>query len=166
MDIDTFKATIAQNMLLDASRYTVRISGPIGALTKEQGLMCSGVVLPGRGFGTADKYTHGPIRKVPYAEIYDDISTTFYLTEKMDVHEYFNKWQTLIGGDDYYIAYYHDFIGSVIIEVENKRDETQAVYELFEAYPVSMTPIELGYALGGRVTEFTVNWSYHHFEKK
>lgn len=166
MDISAFKSVIAGNPLLDASRYSVRITGPPGALNQELTALCSAVTLPGRGFGTTDKYNHGPIRKVPYAELYDDVSTTFYMTVSMDLHDFFNQWQELIAGSDYYIAYYHDFIGSVIIEVEDKKEVRRASYELFEAYPVSISPIEFGYALGGRISEFTVNWAYHHFEKK
>jgi hypothetical protein len=166
MDIQAFKTVIDKNSLLDATRYTVNISGPVGPLRSDFTTLCNAATLPGRGFGTADKYNHGPIRKVPYAELYDEVSTTFYMTTSMELHEYFNQWQELIGGEQYYIAYYHDIIGSVIINVEDKQDRRMATYELFEAYPSSISPLDFGYALGGRVTEFTVNWAYHHFERK
>jgi len=166
MNISGFKSVIAKNPILDASRYKVLITGPAGTLKQDFSVLCSAVQLPGRGFSTVDKYNHGPIRKVPYAELYDDVSTTFYMTADMNLHEYFNAWQELIAGADYYMAYYHDFIGSVIIEVEDKQDNLKASYELFEAYPISISPIEFGYNLGGRITEFTVTWAYHHFEKR
>lgn len=166
MNIEDFKATIAANNLLDPTRYTVRISGPIGPLNRDLSLLCSAVTLPGRGFSTIDRYHHGPIRKVPYSELYDEVSTTFYVTEKMDHHSYFNEWQLLIAGEDYYLGYYNDIIGSVIIETENKQDRKTASYELFEAYPLTISPITLAYSSVGVVPEFTVTWAYHHFEKR
>lgn len=166
MNIDGFKATIKANDLLDSSRYTVQILGPIGGLTMDEQTLCSSCSIPGRGFSTVEKYTHGPIRKVPYAELYDDITTTFYMPTKMGIHDFFNQWQILIGGESYYIGYYDDIIGSVIIVIEDKKGNDVAIYELYEAYPISISPIELAYDRGEQISEFTVTWAYHHYEKK
>lgn len=168
VNIDGFKAVMARNPLLDLSRYSVTISGPqkIGPMNPDHEILCSVASVPGRGFSSTDKYTHGPIRKVPYAEMYDEVSTTFYMTNNMAIHSYFDMWQTLIGGEDYYMAYYDDIIGSVVLSIEDKEYNIRAQYELFEAWPSSIGPIEMGYANGNRIAEFTVNWAYHHFERK
>lgn len=167
MNIDAFKANIIKKPLLDPTRYTVRISGPVGALSRELTLNCSSVVIPGRSFATTERFDHGPIRKVPYSEIYNDVETTFYVTDTLEEHEFFNRWQELIGGSTSYgLAYYANIIGSVRIEIENKQDKKTAEYELFEAYPMSISPIELGYNLTGMVQLFRVTWAYHHMERR
>ncbi len=84
----------------------------------------------------------------------------------MAIYDYFLKWQKLIGGEDYYIGYYKDIIGSLIINIENKQDNIVGTYELFEAYPTSVSQVDLGYANVGIVPVVNVNWAYHHFEKK
>lgn len=167
MNIDNFKANVIAKPLLDPTRFTVRISGPVGALSRELTLYCSNVQLPGRGFATTERFDHGPIRKVPYSELYDDVSTTFYVTDDLEEHAFFNKWQELIGGQGSFgVAYYADIIGSVVIQVQNRMDQKTAEYELFEAYPISISTIELSYDMTNVVQVFTVNWAYHHFERK
>lgn len=166
MNIDQFKSIIDSKGLLDPTRYTVNIVGPLGGLGQDLSVLCSSVTLPGRGFSTADKYTHGPNRKVPYAELFDDVQTSFYITRQLDVYNYFIKWQEFIGGKDFYVAYYKDLIGSVIINVEDRKDSAIASYELFEAWPKSVSNIELSYGATGIVPILTVSWAYHHFEKK
>lgn len=167
MNIDKFKSTIAENDLLDSSKFRVIILGPIGMpLTEGESMLCSQVSVPGRGFSTVEKYNHGPIRKIPYAELYDDITTTFYMPTNMRIHEYFSDWQVLIGGDQYYMAYYDDIIGTVSIIVEDKAGNEAAIFELYEAYPISISPVELGYDRGEQISEFTVTWAFHHYERK
>jgi hypothetical protein len=165
MFIDAFKAVIAKNNPLDPSRYNVAIISPLGPLDLDYTMMCNRVTVPGRSFGTADKYTHGPNRKVPYAELYVDINTSFYVDEMMNIRKYFEDWQEFIGGDDYYMKYYNEIIGSVIINVENHLGIHTAKYELFEAYPVGISTTELAYSEQNVVPEFTVSWAYHHFER-
>ena len=168
MDIEGFKAALVKDDLLDPSRFAVQISGPAGipGLSVEQALMCSNVSIPGRGFSTVEKYNHGPIRKVPYAELYDDITTTFYMPTSMSIHEYFDQWQIKIGGPNYFMGYYDDIIGTMNIVVQDKKDYQVAIYEIYEAYPISISPVELGYDKGEQIAEFTVTWAYHHFERK
>jgi hypothetical protein len=166
MNITKFKANVAANPFLDATRYTVFIGGPAGWLTEEISLNCSSVDLPGRGFSTVEQYHHGPIRKVPYAELYTDVTTEFYATDSLEERKFFNDWQLLIAGEDYYFSFYKDFVGSVQINTQNKMDQTINKIELIEAWPMEISQIQLGYTQEGLVPVFSVVWAYHHWENK
>lgn len=166
MNISTFKANVASNPFLDATRYTVQIVGPAGTLSQSLSMNCSNVELPGRGFSTVEQYHHGPIRKVPYAELYDDVTTEFYATDSLTERKFFNDWQLLIAGEDYYFAYYKDFVGSVVINTQNKMDQNVNKIELIEAWPMNISQIQLGYTEEGIVPVFSVVWSYHHWENR
>lgn len=169
LGIDYIKATINKNPLLDPTKFSVSIVGPAGLATMPRDIqtLCNAATLPGRGFGTVERYNHGPIRKIPYSELYDDVSTTFYLDQYLTSYNYFNAWQELIGGKETYdIAYYNDFIGSVIISTEDKTQSVINRYELFEAYPINITPIEMAFDKTDVVEVFTVTWAFHHFERK
>lgn len=165
MNISDFKANVSRNPFLEASRYNVVITGPVGILSYDLSLYCSTCTLPGKGFSTVEQYHHGPIRKVPYSELYDDVTTNFYETEHLDVKEFFNNWHLRISDDSYYFAFYKDIIGTVKINIENKRGYKTTGITLIEAYPINVGEIELAYSEDGAIPVLPVQWAFHHWEK-
>lgn len=65
-----------------------------------QGLVCSSVNLPGRGFATADQSIYGFERKVPYFNTYNSLQCTFvspFNKQGKNIgYDFFQKWQNLI----------------------------------------------------------------------
>lgn len=170
LSIDTLKAAINKHPLLDPSKYQVQITGPNGSMDRDLLVMCSKAVIPGRGFSTVDKYHHGPIRKVPYQEIYDQAVFSFYETQDMKEKKFFDEWQAKMGGagdfTSYFIGWYEDIIGTVTVMTLDKRGKVTSETTLYEAYPVSIGETTLSYAAGGEIPTLEVTFIYHHHEKK
>lgn len=167
MLIDIFKASVAANPIMDPARFTVSISGPAGIYNRIMQLNCSAVNIPGKGYSTTDLIHEGPIRKMPYEELYDDVVTTFYVTENMVEQNYFIEWMEKISGKETYdLGWYRDFVGSVIIETQNKWHMPWTKFELIEAYPVAISDVQLSYSAGEEIPTIDVTWSYHHWERR
>jgi hypothetical protein len=169
LSISNLKAAITKFPLLDPTKYQVTITGPKGTLDRDISLLCNSVILPGRGFSTAEKYHHGPIRKVPYAELYEDAQLTFYETSSMEEKHYFDEWQSLISGankDGYFIGWYQDIIGTVSIMTINKKGVAMTETTLYEAYPVSIGDTKLSYEETDTISVFSVTFAYHHWTSK
>lgn len=138
-------------------------------MDRELLVLCSKAVLPGRGFSTVDKYHHGPIRKVPYAELYDEAVFSFYETQGMKEKKFFDEWQRKIGSaggeDSYYIGWYEDIIGTVTVMTLDKRGNTTTETTLYEAYPVSISESTLSYEAGNELPQLNITFTFHHWEK-
>ncbi len=62
-------------------------------------LRCESVQLPGMGFATIDgppAFGYGPIEAIPYGAIFDDITCTFLVDARGDVHRFFYMWMNSI----------------------------------------------------------------------
>lgn len=167
LSINALKASLQQFPLLDLSKYKVYITGPIGMLQEQISLRCSSVTLPGRSISTTERFHHGPIRKIPYAEIYDDVQMSFIASDTLEERRFFGSWQTLIGGgDSYNMAWYSDIIGTVQINTLDKQGRVTSSTTLYEAFPMTIDAIQLDYTAGDQLPLFNVTFAYHHWESK
>lgn len=167
LSIKELKASLSKYPLLDLSKYEVMITGPLGTLDREISLRCTSVVLPGRGFSTTELFTHGPVRKIHYMELYDDIQLSFIASDVLKERDFFNQWQRLMSGNaSWNMAWYEDIIGTVVINNLDKQGKVKTSTTLFEAYPVSMDPLTFDYTAGDQLPLFNVSFSYHHWEVK
>ena len=89
--IDTILAHVKDNTLLEPNRYELMITGPI-FIPKRILLNCHRCSIPTLSVGTFDHSVIGPTRKFPNAEIYDELSTSFYLNEYVGEVAVMNTW--------------------------------------------------------------------------
>lgn len=62
-------------------------------------LRCDSVQLPGMGFATIDgppSLGYGPIEAIPYGAVFDDITCTFLVDARGDIHKFFYNWMNAI----------------------------------------------------------------------
>lgn len=167
LSIKELKASLSKYPLLDLSKYEVMITGPLGTLDREISLRCTSVVLPGRGFSTTELFTHGPVRKIHYMELYDDIQLSFIASDVLKERDFFNQWQRLMSGNaSWNMAWYEEIIGTVVINNLDKQGNVKTSTTLFEAYPISMDPLTFDYTAGDQLPLFNVSFTYHHWEVK
>lgn len=167
LSIENLKASLQAFPLLDLSKYMVMITGPNGTLNQQLTTRCSSATLPGRSIATTERFHHGPIRKIPYSEIYDDVSLTFIASDTLEERAFFNEWQRLIGGQESYnIAWYEDIIGTVSIHTLDKQGAFKTTTVLYEAYPITIDALTFDYTSGDQVPLLNVTFAYHHWELK
>jgi hypothetical protein len=104
---DEFKSQITTG-LASPSTWTLKLGGgkekTIGT-SPEAGLdeihrdlefLCNQAVIPGRHFATNEINIYGPIRKMPYQSIYDDLQVSIYCRTEMKERAFFEAWQKMI----------------------------------------------------------------------
>ncbi len=167
ISISSIMSKVKSKGFLDPTKYQVMITGPLGTLGQDDSIYCSATSLPGRSVGTVERYDHGPIRKVPYAEIYADLSLTFMCSGNMTEHKFFDLWQTFcVGGDDFYLPYYDDIVGNIRLNLIDKQGSITMTMEAREAWPVMLSEVQLGYDEMGTVPKFSVDFAYHSWTSK
>jgi len=72
----------------------------LGDFPKELSFLCNQAVVPGRHFATNEINTNGPIRKMPYQSIYDDLQISIYCRTEMKERHFFEAWQKTIHSNE------------------------------------------------------------------
>ena len=144
--------------------YTVEIGGS-ASLSPEDKIMlnCNTVSLP----NLALNYEEGPWISTPHKRLYGEIMFTFQISEDFAELEYFDKWFRQVGwNEDGHFAYHNDYVRDIIIRNYSRTNKIILTTKMFDAYPVSIDAISLGYANNSTTTPLAVKcgYWYHKYE--
>lgn len=110
-------------------------------------LFCDTAQLPGLNINTAQIRTFGEIREMPYEFNYEPITLTFYVDSQMYVKKMFDNWINSIQlGDTRKMEYYDNYVTPMKIFVQDTSERNRYVVELFEAYPKTVSAVNMDYA--------------------
>ncbi len=162
-NIDKIISHISKNPLLEPNRYEVIIVGP-NVINQEMTMNCHRCHIPGHSIGSFDHSIIGPKRKIPNEELYEELSTSFYVSRNMNEITTINNWIQMVGGYVFYrMEYYHDIVGEMQINIYDPTEKEVANVKFHECYPVGISEFELSY-VGQVPADVTVNWAYHTFQ--
>lgn len=164
MNITEFIGNIRKHPLLIPNRYKVHVTGPLIAPTNLT-LNVTSLSIPNRSVATMDRYIKGPSTKVPYVEIFDDLTITFRLSADMVERAFFDQWIDFMGGQFYSAAYFDDIKGKIIIEVYHLNDQKMRTYEFFDVFPLSVSETSMSED-SEEIATSTVQFAYHHYESQ
>lgn len=141
-----FIAEIKTQGLARTNRFLVQLSPPGAdpAAVRKTLLFCEKAALPGINYATTQVRTFGELRETPYDKLFDPITLTFHVDRHFIVKSIFDDWMNLIQNPvTRTFNYYNRYTTDIVIQVQDLEDK--ATYEvcLYEAYPKSMTMINL-----------------------
>lgn len=125
-------------------------------------LNCESTQLPGIAFTQSERTTYGPVIKYPHKASYIEQPLGFYCSEDMRERIFFDLWfSMMMNRDSHDINFYNEYKSTVYVsQLDYNSEKTMYRVKFEDAYPASMTPIELGYANDNQVQRFTVQFNY------
>ena len=151
MNISDFVTQIGKSGLARSNRYSLEMVLPATNYSdndyRKMLLLCESVQLPGLNLNTAQIRTFGEIREMPYEMNYDPVTFTFYVDGDMIIKGIFDQWiQSINIGNTRNFNYYKNYISDTVkIMVEDLTDNVKYIVTLYEVYPKTVTPIQMGY---------------------
>ena len=153
MEISKFVSQIGPSGLARTNRYSVILSTPPSVQTQfslnlpKILLFCDTLNLPGLNVNTAQIRTFGEVREIPYEFNYDAVNMTFYVDGAMEVKGFFDAWiKSVQQGERRTFNYYNQYICSQMqIYVEDLANKARYAVELYEVFPKTVSPIQMGY---------------------
>ena len=147
--IDRFKASVLRTGLARAARYEVvihppplltQLYGDISNLTRNVGISCDTIALPGHDLNThSAKYGTGLAKEMVTGHKFEGtIAATFYLDTEMKTKMFFDAWQQLaVHPETNKVSYYKDYIGSMdIFQLGSKNEPKKTnVREQYGVHP-------------------------------
>ena len=112
---DEFKATAFPDDIALACNFMMRIpTDSLGGEFKDLeylSFLCNQTVIPGRHFSTNEYTTHGPVRRMPYQSIYDQLEVSIFCSSSLRERKFFDWWQNRIQNDkDYKWNYFKSYV--------------------------------------------------------
>lgn len=133
-------------------------------------LFCESASLPGRQVATNDFYTGMKNIKKPYAYMNDDVTLTFNLTNDYYMYNYFKTWIDSIfpyKGDTRAVAYKRDYATDLVIQQLGNNDWVPVKsIVLKNAYPVTMSSVNLSNASENQVVQISITFTYDDWEEQ
>lgn len=173
-NVNNMVSSLNKTGLAKASHFEVFISGGGDIETeRELSYRAETVDVPGRSLSTVEhKFkNYGPINKVPYGQIYGDVTVQFLVSQDMREKEYFEIWQEKMvgtgafseGESQYNVKYFDDYAGTVEIRQYGSHGQLHSIHTLNQAYPIIVNPITMGWAEEGAV-RLGVTFSYKNYK--
>lgn len=171
MKISQFMTQVAPGMA-PTNRFTVLMTPPPTAMVGIGGgntnlqkvlLFCDTAQLPGLNLNTAPIRTFGEVREMPYEFNFEPITMTFYVDADLYVKKMFDNWiQRTQLGDSRKFDYYDNYVTEMKIFVQDKMDNNRYVVSLFEAYPKTVSAVNMDYAAKD-IMKVTVTFQYKYW---
>lgn len=169
VSISEFKARLGGQNLADPATFRVLFSGAIIDTEETRGLafLCNKATLPGRTFATQPYSTHGPERKVPHQNIYDDLVLGIYCKEDMSQRAIFQEWQNFICDPSFNeFSYHDDYTTDIIVEQLGADGEVKYAVKYIDAFPVVVNPLSLDWSSAGAFHNLDVTFAYRFWREE
>lgn len=96
--IESKKGLMRNNRFLVSIPSPRKLRGKLGTSERDMELFCKAAPLPGIGILTQDiyRYGYGPIERMPYGTVFNDVMLEFYIDADSMVRGWFRNWINLI----------------------------------------------------------------------
>lgn len=171
---DILSAIEANGGLARSSHYEVRIprAGSSGMSSQDLSYFADTAQLPGMSFQTADTLYrgHGIMERRPYMQNYVDAEIGFMMDANGGAHEYFTDWINKVSKQDpddddgFMYEYPDEYVSDMEIEQFNPAGDSIKTWKLLRAWPLTITPVSVGWATQNEIARFTVNFAYNSWK--
>ena len=159
--IESLISKFAEKGVSHPNRYKVVIPG-----LRDGDVYCQATNLPGRQITTGERSIGMITQKMPNGFIFDDVSLIFILDGEYSVKKYFDDWHyDIIGTENYELKYKNTMTKEVEIhQLHKETEETIYGVKLLKAFPITVSPIELGDGLANQITQLNVQLNFVDWE--
>tara|TARA_Y100000114_G_scaffold37093_1_gene32673 strand:+ start:3183 stop:4037 length:855 start_codon:yes stop_codon:yes gene_type:complete len=169
------------------NRFTVDFYCPNLNIALE-GVRCVNASLPGRQIEAGDFSTYGPLQKMPFNVGMDgqEVSFQFICDSSFADRFIIEAWQGAIFGGTANVgkafdspdapnqgnsvnpqfSYYNDYVGEIVIKQITRSDKKSLQYRIYEAYPISFSPMELASDQTDSLMRFECTFAFRTWESE
>ena len=177
-DVDGFTSVIAAKGLASSNKFKVEIHFPT-VLFGSQGqtksipdlnFMCDSATIAGKNIQSIADIQYGVRREIAYASpTFDPLILSFYCTEKLEEKKLLDQWQRLMvktpvgrTGDSFDVGYYDTYAkdSKILLTKLGVDGQKTFAYEYREAYPKTITAIELSHEASTTPMKVSATFNY------
>jgi len=174
-NIDRFRHQALKSGVAKTAHFEVMITPPSSLdwqYARELMFRADSVEIPGRTISTLEHrfLNNGPINKVAYGAMYQDVSVTFILSDDMKEKRFFEEWQKLMVdttpngfSNTFNVKYFNDYVGRVSIMQYDQAGSLKSTHILEEAYPTIINGVQMGWS-DDSIAKLTVQIAMRYYD--
>lgn len=179
-NIQNLVSSLNRTGVAKTSHFEVEITGPGDTGTEREILYRADTAeLPGRTITTTDyKFgNYGPLNKVPYGQLYSDITVGILASEDLREKEYFELWQEKMintgafektggynqSGSYHNVNYFDDYVGVLTLRQYGSGGDLRSIHTFNECYPIIMQPVVLSWGEDAPI-RLNVTFAYKNYK--
>ena len=165
-DINSFLGSLNSKGITRKSRYRIQIMPPAGLIPpRDLSDRCETISLPGQNIRSVpDALRYGPEREQAQGMTYGPISATFITSNAQIEKSFFGMWQGgTVNKNTWEPYYYEQYTGGLRIWHLDQHNNDRDGVEIFEAFPKTISPQDVGQAQGNTYQTITVEFTFHHW---
>lgn len=172
--LNQFYSHVKSKGIFRANRYEVNFSvptlllnsGKASSVLSDSDIMsitCMSANIPGFQILTDENKYGNFTRRTAYDRANENFETTFLSTGEFLERKFFDMWIGMIFKDQHRVEYYKNYIANVTVKCYDYADNLIYEVELTEAYPITITQINLDRSETNQTSMFSVSWAFHRF---
>lgn len=169
--IDEIIAHLQRNMIAKPTLYEVYIFAPNAGnqdAPLDVTLNCSAVAVPGVNMSyTQDKRTGiGVVQNFPNTKSFNEVSLSFYESEKQNERKYFVDWMNMIyDTNTKRFGFYRDYTRTIVIKQFDRSNNVVHEARLFDCFPANISPLDKSYSMTDTLPQFGVSISFNEMQE-
>lgn len=132
-------------------------------------MLCTAANLPGKEIQSSERKINNQTTQVAVGHTLPPVQLTFYLTNSYSMRKYFSNWMFCISGNypsgAQYVGYHSEYAKQMTVRQYTKNGRRVLGMKLIDAYPISMSTIELNNQPQTAIQELTVQIAYRTYEE-
>ncbi len=133
-------------------------------------LNCHTCSIPGFTMATKEHKPYGLKREYVYEKLFDTMNMTFYVSEEMHEHNFFNSWMSTMW-DRGRVNWYRDYVSTIeIFQCAGTKpgdgDDLPVMMKvkLIDAYPKVLGALPLAYGTAGTIQNLPIDFTFRDIE--
>jgi len=167
MDINNFKSRLGAGGARP-NQFLVTLNYPalVGVPSSDDSILATSAALPASNVNPCIVLYRGREVKLAGERTFDPWTVTIINDTSMKLRKTFERWSNLMndrtnnGGYTAPSAYMSDLSVSQL----DRNDQVIRTYQLYNAFPITVSEVGLSYSSNDVISEFTVTFQYSHFE--
>lgn len=126
-------------------------------------IKCHTMTFPQRTLQTFETRLNSAPFKIPFSAVYDPITFSFYMDSTLDTRQYFEIWQAAtVNVSNNTLNFYNEYVSDIKMFIENDHGQDAYGIQLYEAYPIGISIMEMAYNSDNQVlsTQITMSFKY------
>jgi hypothetical protein len=161
--ITEFLSKIRQTGVASSARFVCQITPPLGvSLPDDIRFSIESTEFPAQRIETKEYRSYGTVNKFAYQRSNDDLNITFRCSDSMIEKTIFDKWLGIIFNNDTgNVKYRLSAVGTINIYQIGWNGQSPYSVEISEAFPISVSDLNLDWGSQSTYHKFTVSFSYN-----
>lgn len=175
-NVNEFKGSLSSG-IAKTSYFEVMFTPPSGIgidfdISRQLTYRADSVEIPGRTALTIEHRfaENGPLSKIPYTQVFGDVTITFILSDNLAEKKFFELWMSSMmdttpqgAGQSFNVKYFENYKSDVNIRQFDSNGLLRNTIKLVDSYPIIMNGIQMGWG-DDSIAKLSLQFALRYYE--